>query len=51
MAAPDGMQIAAAFHIPIAAAQNTERIIEAIRSTRVRRAAESPFNLILEARP
>lgn len=30
--APDGMQIAAAFHIPIAAAKNTERITEAIRS-------------------
>src|SRR3954469_939516 len=32
LAAPDGMQIAAAFHIPIGAAQNTERITEAIRS-------------------
>ena len=32
LAAPDGMQIAAAFHIPIAAAKNTERITEAIRS-------------------
>jgi hypothetical protein len=32
LAAPDGMQIAAAFHIPIAAAKNTDRITEAIRS-------------------
>jgi 2-polyprenyl-3-methyl-5-hydroxy-6-metoxy-1,4-benzoquinol methylase len=32
LAAPDGMQIAAAFHIPIGAAQNTERITEAIQS-------------------
>ena len=32
LAAPDGMQIAAAFHIPIAAAKNVERITEAIRS-------------------
>ena len=32
LAAPEGMQIAAAFHIPIAAGKNTERIIEAIRS-------------------
>jgi SAM-dependent methyltransferase len=32
LAAPDGMQIAAAFHIPVAAAKNTERITEAIRS-------------------
>ena len=32
LAAPDGMQIAAAFHIPNAAAKNTERITEAIRS-------------------
>jgi SAM-dependent methyltransferase len=32
LAAPDGMQIAAAFHIPIGAAPNTERITEAIRS-------------------
>lgn len=34
LAAPDGMQIAAAYHIPIAAAQNTDRIIDAIRSDR-----------------
>ena len=32
LAAPDGTQIAAAFHIPIAAAKNTERITEAIQS-------------------
>jgi SAM-dependent methyltransferase len=32
LAAPDGMQIAAAFHIPVALAKNTERITEAIRS-------------------
>lgn len=32
LAAPDGMQIAAAFHIPIAAAKNVDRITEAIRS-------------------
>jgi SAM-dependent methyltransferase len=32
LAAPDGMQIAAAFHIPVALARNTERITEAIRS-------------------
>lgn len=32
LAAPDGMQIAAAFHIPIGAAKNTEGITEAIRS-------------------
>lgn len=34
LAAPDGMQIAAAFHIPVAAARNAERITEAIRSDR-----------------
>jgi len=32
LAAPDGMQVASAFHIPVAAAKNTERITEAIRS-------------------
>jgi SAM-dependent methyltransferase len=32
LAAPDGMQIAAAFHIPIAAAKNADRITDAIRS-------------------
>ena len=32
LAESDGMQLAAAFHIPIAAAKNTERITEAIRS-------------------
>jgi 2-polyprenyl-3-methyl-5-hydroxy-6-metoxy-1,4-benzoquinol methylase len=32
LAEPAGMQIAAGFHIPIAAAQNAERITEAIRS-------------------
>jgi SAM-dependent methyltransferase len=32
LADPSGMQIAAAFHIPVAVAQSTERIIEAIRT-------------------
>lgn len=32
LAAPDGMQIAAAFHIPVAVCKNVERITDAIRS-------------------
>ena len=32
LAAPDGMQIAAAFHIPVAVCKNVERITEAIRT-------------------
>jgi len=32
LASPDGMQIAAAFHIPIAVSKNAERITEAVRS-------------------
>lgn len=32
LAEPGGMQIAAAFHIPVAVAQNTEQLIEVIRS-------------------
>lgn len=32
LAAPDGMQIAAAFHIPVAAGKNVEQITEAVRT-------------------
>lgn len=32
LAAPDGMQIAAAFHIPVAVCKNVERITDAIRT-------------------
>lgn len=32
LAAPDGMQAAAAFHLPVAVAKNVERIAEALRS-------------------
>src|SRR5690606_40154949 len=32
LAAPDGMQVAAAFHLPIAVSKNVDRITEAIRT-------------------
>ncbi|GEL18644.1 class I SAM-dependent methyltransferase [Pseudonocardia asaccharolytica] len=32
LASPDGMQIAAAFHIPVAVAKSTERITDAVRT-------------------
>jgi SAM-dependent methyltransferase len=32
LASPDGMQIAAAFHLPVAVAKNIERITEAVRT-------------------
>ena len=32
LASPDGMQIAAAFHLPVAVGKNVERITEAVRS-------------------
>lgn len=32
LAAPDGMQIAAAFHIPVAATKNVDRLVETVRS-------------------